>query len=884
MATPPNFRDLSRARQSAAIDFSSFKGVSLRGAAAAVNGGLPPPTPSYTPTPTQTPTVTLTPSETPTNTPTLTQTSTPTPTPTVTITPSTPYSYNYITNNDETIVISNPEIPNFIIVTTTVETFSASFDSQVLGFTNNFNIGSFATCNLTLNYNTGLSANKQQIYVTENATISSNLGNIYTVYYTNTGSLIIGFAASGVYVPPITSYPSPSPTPTTTPTPSITPSTSPDISWNYSLYGNDIDYNVYFPLEILIDSQALSSYPNTIFSYKVRKNANRYGFVRIYDSSASLIATLKFPQSGTQGYSPSDLFGFQFNGPCDRMYVAPFSAISPEGVYPSYTFPGNELFSYIPKICPTTTPTKTPTPTPTRTPTPTSTFGTTPTPTLTPTKTPTQTCTPSSTSIIPISGLSLWLKADQGALGFNGSYGDLKEWVDQSNSPYSYDQQGFIFEPDYPIGITSDFYLVSAVPILNNKPAVHCRVSVASGDIGLYQGGTGDSFTARTLFTVYALDSFGEQYNASFIFQSEGIKSYVSHNTGLGQYGTYLESYDNNASTNSLTGVPYIRTTRITRAGSGDYPVPEYWLNGVYDGVGSVSGAFTSTNNEIVIGNGFDRNASGQPNENTPFQGYIAEVIAYDVAVTTEMREAVETYLRVKYNIPLVVTPTPTPTITPTKTSTPTPSITPTRTPTPTLSASPTSTPTPTITSTKTPTPTPSITPTRTPTLTPLSATPTSTPTLTPTVTPTMTPTPTLSAFSTPTPTPTLTPTVTPTKTLLPTISSFNAYYVAHSIPINVVVEGMSYKFLNAGTGNTLNPTITCNRYANYDFIVNTSSHPFALRLANQVTSTVTNTYNNDPVNGKTNSTVMFTPSSLGSSIIYQCTIHSTMSGVINII
>ena len=172
------------------------------------------------------------------------------------------------------------------------------------------------------------------------------------------------------------------------------------------------------------------------------------------------------------------------------------------------------------------------------------------------------------------------------------------------------------------------------------------------------------------------------------------------------------------------------------------------------------------------------------------------------------------------------------------------------------------------------PSPTPSQTPSQTPTSTFASPTPTITTTASPT------PTPSIS----PTRTPTLTPTVTPTKTLLPTISSFNAYYVAHSIPINIVVEGMSYKFLNAGTGNTLNPTITCNRYANYDFIVNTSSHPFALRLANQVTSTVTNTYNNDPVNGKTNSTVMFTPSSLGSSIIYQCTIHPTMSGVINII
>ena len=96
MATPPSFRDLARSKQSAASEFSSFKGVSLRGVAAAVNGGLPPPTPSHTPTPTRTPTVTptvtmtqtpsVTPSVTPTNT--MTPSVTPTHTPTPSVTPS----------------------------------------------------------------------------------------------------------------------------------------------------------------------------------------------------------------------------------------------------------------------------------------------------------------------------------------------------------------------------------------------------------------------------------------------------------------------------------------------------------------------------------------------------------------------------------------------------------------------------------------------------------------------------------------------------------------------------------------------------------------------------------------------------------------------------
>jgi hypothetical protein len=131
------------------------------------------------------------------------------------------------------------------------------------------------------------------------------------------------------------------------------------------------------------------------------------------------------------------------------------------------------------------------------------------------------------------------------------------------------------------------------------------------------------------------------------------------------------------------------------------------------------------------------------------------------------------------------LTPTPTPSITPTATPTPTASVTPTLTPTasvtptvtttstitptpttsvtPTVTATSTATPTPTVTSTATPTPTVTSTETPTPTVTstpPPSATPTPTNTETPTPTPTNT--------ETPTPTPTITPTITPTPNSYP--------------------------------------------------------------------------------------------------------------------
>jgi len=83
MANPPDFRALERNTKSKALDFSSFKSISSRGAAGNV-GNLPRPTPTNTPTPSITPTITPTPSVTPTYTP----TTTPTVTPTTSVTPS----------------------------------------------------------------------------------------------------------------------------------------------------------------------------------------------------------------------------------------------------------------------------------------------------------------------------------------------------------------------------------------------------------------------------------------------------------------------------------------------------------------------------------------------------------------------------------------------------------------------------------------------------------------------------------------------------------------------------------------------------------------------------------------------------------------------------
>jgi hypothetical protein len=81
----------------------------------------------------------------------------------------------------------------------------------------------------------------------------------------------------------------------------------------------------------------------------------------------------------------------------------------------------------------------------------------------------------------------------------------------------------------------------------------------------------------------------------------------------------------------------------------GNNPI-DFFINGNADG--SVNGdGFYNSRNEIVIGNGGARAAGPSPSINQPFQGYIAEIVAYDVVLTTPQRQQVEAYLNAKYAI-----------------------------------------------------------------------------------------------------------------------------------------------------------------------------------------------------------------------------------------
>jgi hypothetical protein len=144
-----------------------------------------------------------------------------------------------------------------------------------------------------------------------------------------------------------------------------------------------------------------------------------------------------------------------------------------------------------------------------------------------------------------------------------------------------------------------------------------------------------------------------------------------------------------------------------------------------------------------------------------------------------------------------------------------------------------------------------------------------------------------MSAFTIldPTPTPSPTPSITPTITLTPSPTLTlgykpDFYYSTSFNELIVSNSGFTYTIDQFGTNN---PTLTCFRDTNYDFVISgLGSHPFALRNNLNVTTPVSGTYNNDTINGGSSGRILFTPTnSTPNQIYYQCTIHSTMSGII---
>jgi hypothetical protein len=232
---------------------------------------------------------------------------------------------------------------------------------------------------------------------------------------------------------------------------------------------------------------------------------------------------------------------------------------------------------------------------------------------------------------IPTTGLSLWLKADVGVT-LSGS--NVTAWADQSGN-------GLNVVPDTE---TPDISLVSSVSKFNNKPAILFGVADASGEVGLFNN---NPFITKSVFIVYSLENVNN-FEYSLPYENNGVNTYTSYDNGNRIFGGYFNAFiDSN--TLSAIGSVYLRAIISDDDGNGNNPI-NFFINGSADGSQNGSG-FYNSRSQIVIGNGGARSLGPSPSIDQPFQGYIAEIVAYDVVLSTPERQQVEAYLNTKYAI-----------------------------------------------------------------------------------------------------------------------------------------------------------------------------------------------------------------------------------------
>jgi hypothetical protein len=164
------------------------------------------------------------------------------------------------------------------------------------------------------------------------------------------------------------------------------------------------------------------------------------------------------------------------------------------------------------------------------------------------------------------------------------------------------------------------------------------------GDVGLFNN---NPFIGKSVFIVYSLENVaGFEYSVPY--ENNGVNCYTSYQNGNLAFGGYFNAFvDSN--TPSTLGTAYIRTVIADDDGEGNNPI-NFFIDGASDGTTN-GGGFYNSRAQIVIGNGGARNAGQSSSINQPFQGYIAEIVVYNVVLTTGQREQVESYLNTKYAI-----------------------------------------------------------------------------------------------------------------------------------------------------------------------------------------------------------------------------------------
>lgn len=130
-------------------------------------------------------------------------------------------SYVVNSNNANLKLPGNADQFNF-----TINQAVTSFNLEIVGFgtfslLNNYDANNFANCYLSAYNLNNISITYNPVYVTASETLSSN-GQLFTIFYSNTGSVLLSIFKSETIEPLTSQTPTPTRTPTPTPTPTPT--------------------------------------------------------------------------------------------------------------------------------------------------------------------------------------------------------------------------------------------------------------------------------------------------------------------------------------------------------------------------------------------------------------------------------------------------------------------------------------------------------------------------------------------------------------------------------------------------------------------------------------------------------------------------------------
>jgi large repetitive protein len=220
--------------------------------------------------------------------------------------------------------------------------------------------------------------------------------------------------------------------------------------------------------------------------------------------------------------------------------------------------------------------------------------------------------------------LKLWFKADAGTNTLTNG-GAISQWIDQSGQGKNVTQAT---AGNRPLFVSNGTNFNPAIDYDGvNDYLVNTTIGITGGNKTFFAVTTPQTLPASTVGIIGAGTSLSE---TQFGYENAKLNMYEN----IGNTAT--------ATTAISTGVPMLST------GMESSNVLSFFNNGTANGMG----AYTSTPTSVRFTVGSHTvGSSALPTYKNFWDGYISEVIMYDLAISASDREEVETYLGIKYGI-----------------------------------------------------------------------------------------------------------------------------------------------------------------------------------------------------------------------------------------